>query len=135
MRYKDKERLDVYLSRQEKDNLIKISKETGKSIAFLLLNGFAYWLKYSKQKIRFAKKFIAERELIEIKENRRKTGDFLGSFDKEAYTLEDLRKKYKKHKLPKSLYLTLVRQCARDYDRGRQIRAKQIKVGEQNEKT
>ena len=82
MRYKDKERLDVYLTRQEKDLLHKISEETGKSIAFLLLRGFAYWLKYSKQKIRFAKMFSAERELREIKENQRKSGDYVGSFEK-----------------------------------------------------
>jgi hypothetical protein len=113
---------EVYLTQQEKDRLLKISEETGKSVSYLLLHGFKYWVDFgSKERIRFARSFSATRELREIKENQRQSGDFLGSFDKKERKLAKLKRLLKKKQITREEYRVYVIEVCSDYEKSQKL--------------
>jgi hypothetical protein len=113
---------EVYLTQQEKDRLLKISEETGKSVSFLLLHGFKFWVGHgSRERIRFARSFSATRELREIKEKERQSGDFLGSFDKKERKLAKLKRLLKNNKISRKEYRVYVKEVFNHYEKSQKL--------------
>ena len=87
---------DIYVSDEEWKILLAEKERTNKSISWILLHSHAFWLKHNPKELEdLAEEFADIRAEKEAKEMERDSGDYLGSFEKEADKLEKIKEKEK----------------------------------------
>ena len=108
---------NVYIPEEEWRLLCEAKKRTGVSVSKQLILAYCYWIKNNPKALQdLAERFERISEVKEAKEQERKTGDFLGSFEKMKEKIARIKRRVKNGDITEELGKILIQQTKNHYE-------------------